>query len=171
MRSATFFPAQQAAQQLVIVSAVLLTLFAPPSLAANAKSPNDAVAMVKKAAATLRKQGRDKAIAEFNAANKAYLDGEVYLFVLQNDGLCLVNTGYPNLVGKNLLHIFDTDGVQPTVEILKAANSSKQQGWVSYRWPHPISHKIVRKRTYVEKVGDLVVGAGVSAKTEDAAAK
>ncbi len=143
--------------------ALLLCQFATTFALAQVKSPQDAVAMVKKAAANIRKLGPDKALIEFNTANKQYLDGEVYLFVLQKDGVCLVNTAYPHLVGRNMLHVYDPDGVQPTVEILKVANSGSRQGWVSYRWPNPVNHKIVRKRSYVEKVGDLVVGAGVSA--------
>ena len=38
------------------------------------------------------------------------------------------------------------------------------EGWVNYKWPHPISHKILDKSAFVQRLGqDYFVGVGVYA--------
>ena len=34
-------------------------------------------------------------------------------------------------------------------------------GWITYKWPHPVTHKIEEKTSYVERVGDYLVGVGI----------
>ena len=35
-------------------------------------------------------------------------------------------------------------------------------GWVDYKWPHPLTHKIQDKSAYIEKLGDQhFVGVGI----------
>lgn len=141
----------------------LLFLLNPPAWCAD-KSPQAAQALVKKAIAHMQKYGRDKALQDFNQPRGAFVDGELYIFVFatNGDGVLLANGGYPNLVGKNVLNSHDPDGVSPTREVLKIGNSAEGRGWVKYRWPHPVTHKIEHKQSYVERVGDLIIGAGVS---------
>ena len=38
--------------------------------------------------------------------------------------------------------------------------TSKGSGWVDYRWVDPADKKIEQKSSFIERVGDFVVGVG-----------
>ena len=35
------------------------------------------------------------------------------------------------------------------------------EGWVDYKWAHPVTNEILVKSTYVQRVGDVVVACGI----------
>ncbi|WP_338848670.1 cache domain-containing protein [Massilia sp. W12] len=136
----------------------------PPDLKQARRNEQQAQAMVQKVIAYLREHGPDKTIAEINSPHGPFRDGELYVFLFdgRKEAFCLAHGAYPNLIGKDLRHIRDPDGVLPAIEIMKVGKSRTGRGWVDYRWPHPISHKIEKKRTYVERHGNYVLGAGIT---------
>ena len=34
------------------------------------------------------------------------------------------------------------------------------EGWVTYKWPNPVSKKIEDKAAFIRKVDDMIVGCG-----------
>ena len=60
-----------------------------------------------------------------------------------------------------MIDLKDQDGkylIRELVAIAKGPGS----GWVDYKWPNPLTNKIEDKTSYVEKMGDYLVGVGVT---------
>jgi signal transduction histidine kinase len=86
-----------------------------------------------------------------------------YVFALNSaDAMTMAHPIKPKLVGKNLLHIKDVNGVMIFVEFAKIAKSPTGKGWVDYMWPKPGEKKPSPKHTYIEVVPgeDVMMGSG-----------
>jgi cytochrome c len=131
-----------------------------PAWADDNATADEAVAMVKKAVATYKAEGRDKAFAAFQDANGAFQYKDLYIFVQDMDGKMLSHGKNPGLIGKDLSHLKDADGKEFVGEMMKLAKSTGS-GWVDYKWVNPASKKIQAKSSYVEAAGDVFIGAGI----------
>jgi len=121
---------------------------------------DEAKAMVEKAAALLKDAGSEKAFAAFNdPANKDFHDRDLYIFVRSMDGNTVAHGANKGMIGHTNLDLKDADGKPYNKEMIDLANG-KGSCWVEYRWVNPVSHKIEPKSSFIEKVGDYVVGAG-----------
>jgi signal transduction histidine kinase len=93
-----------------------------------------------------------------------FIAKDAYIFVIDSNGVDLVNPGFPNLEGRNILDVKDTQGKQPIREMLKVVQSNGS-GWVDYMWPKPGESVSTQKSAYVSKakMGDqwVLVGCGV----------
>lgn len=146
-----------------ICIALLLLVGSNYVVASDTKgSPEDAIAMVKKAAAYLKANGKEKAFAEFaNQMNKQFHDRDLYIFVYDMNGVAVAHGNNPKMVGKSLLEMTDNDGKYIIKSFIDMANT-KGKGWVDYKWPNPVTKAIEQKSSYIEKVeGDLIIGAGI----------
>jgi signal transduction histidine kinase len=88
-----------------------------------------------------------------------------YVFVMDLGGVHLVNAGFPENEGKNLLDLKDSDGKVIGREML-AVLANADSGWVDYMWPRPGESPARRKSSYVRKAKlpdgrTVVVGAGL----------
>ncbi len=135
-------------------------VIAVPICAAEFGTRTEAVAMVKRVQAKFAKDGSEatfKAITE----TEEFHDRDLYPFVYNTDGWSVAHGANPRMVGKLWISTKDQDGnflIKQMVEIARAPGS----GWVNYKWPHPITHKILDKSAYIEKLGDhYFVGVGV----------
>lgn len=122
----------------------------------------EATALVKKAVAYIKANGKDKAFAEFSNPKGQFVDRSLYIFVYDVKGtnMAIGNGNAGKMVGKNLLDMRDAEGtylIQGLIEVAK----TKGSGWFDYKWPNPVSKAIEAKSSYVEKIDDLVVGCGI----------
>ncbi len=152
--------------KLFIKSIILLVaalMFSSAATAAEKATRDEAVAMVKKAAAYLKENGKEKAFAEFNKPNGPFVDRDLYIFAYSanGDGINLAHGANPSLIGKNLLALRDADGKAIIKGIIETGNNKAGSGWVDYKWPNPVTKAVEQKTSYVEKVGDVVLGSGV----------
>jgi len=136
-----------------------LTL-AVPAFAAEHGTREEAMAMVKKAAAYLKANGKEKAYAEFNNHKGQFKDRDLYVFVMDMNGVEVVNGSNPKLIGKNLIDLKDASGKAMVKEFIQVAQGSGK-GWVDYTWPDPVKGSVEQKSTYVEKAGDVLIGCGI----------
>lgn len=127
--------------------------------AAGRGTADEAVAMVKKAVAFLKKNSREKALAEFNLPQGQFRDRDLYLIVFDLDGNGLAHIN-PRLVGRPTGDIRDADG-KHIFEAQRKLALEQGTGWVDYKWPNPVSGHIEQKSTYVEKAGDLLIMCGI----------
>ncbi|MBI3229806.1 MAG: cache domain-containing protein [Burkholderiales bacterium] len=104
-----------------------------PSYAGDSGTPAEAQALVKKAVAFAKANGKQKAIDEFNKAKGSFVDRDLYIFVLDKEGVTLANGVNPKIVGKNVMDMRDTDGKSFIKEITKLSEE-KGEGWVDYKW-------------------------------------
>lgn len=142
--------------------AITVSMLALPAYAADKGSSNEAMAMVKKAAALIKSDGKEKAFAAFSdPANKDFHDRDLYIYAYDMNGVALAHGVNPKMVGKNLLDMKDNEGKAMIQEMVKVAKS-KGNGWVDFKWPNPVTKAIEAKSGYVEKVDDtMFVGSGI----------
>jgi len=118
---------------------------------------------VNAAVGKIEKQGT-AAFPLFHDPTGPFIAKDAYIFVLDRKGIDLVNPGFPNLEGRNLLDLKDTQGKQLIREMFKVVQTSGS-GWVDYMWPKPGESVSTRKSAYVSKakMGDqwVLVGSGV----------
>lgn len=120
----------------------------------------EATALVKKAIAFIKTNGREKAFAEFSNPNGQFKDRDLYITLVDLDGKMLAHGANAKLIGKSLIDLKDADGkyfVKEYIELVKAKGS----GWSDFKWPNPVTKAVQQKSLYVEKLDDLVVGAGI----------
>lgn len=68
----------------------------------------------------------------------------------------------PKFIGKNLMGLKDPISLQPWYPALFAKiKAGSNSGWFTYHWRKPDAEGIYEKNCYYERVGDLVVFAGV----------
>lgn len=139
----------------------LMFLILPPASAAQG-TPAEAIAMTKRAVASIKANGNEKAFADIaNPANTSFHDRDLYVFVYDVNGVCVAHGANPKMVGKNLRDLRDRDGKYIVRNFIDVAASDAGSGWVEYQWPNPTTNMVEPKAAYVERAGNLIVGAGV----------
>ncbi len=142
----------------IAVAAMLLA--APLAIAAGAHGTADeAKALADRAAAYLKQAGPDKAFAAFDDKTGQFVDRDLYVFVRSMDGNTVAHGANMAMIGHTNLTLKDADGKLYNKEMIDLAQS-KGSGWVDYRWVDPLDKKIEQKSSYVERVGDYVIGVG-----------
>jgi cytochrome c len=76
------------------------------------------------------------------------------------NGVTAAHGGNPKFVGRNMIDLKDVNG-KPFIKEMADVVKAKGKGRVDYKWLNPLSKEIDAKSTYVEKVGDLVLGCGI----------
>jgi signal transduction histidine kinase len=121
------------------------------------------VDMVQNAVAQIEKNG-EAAYSLFHDRTGPYIAKDAYIFVIDPSGVDLVNPGFPNLEGRNILDVKDTRGKKLVREMLYVVQANGS-GWVDYMWPKPGESVSTQKSAYVSKalIGDkwVMVGCGV----------
>lgn len=120
----------------------------------------EATAMVKKAVAFIKANGKDKGYAEITNKSGAFVDRDLYITAYGLDGTVRAHGANEKMVGKNLIELKDIDGkafVKERVEMAQA----KPTFWQDYKFTNPVSKKVEPKSMYCEKVEDFVVCGGI----------
>lgn len=143
-----------------ILAAVAATLL---HTAAGAAEPTekDAIALVEKGAAYIKAHGKDEMIKKVAAKDPEFVQGSLYVDLRDlATGVVLAHPFNPSIVGKDLTDVPDASGKKYRREIIDVA-AKKGHGWVDYQYKNPGSGKIEPKTTYVLRVGDVVLEAGI----------
>jgi diguanylate cyclase (GGDEF)-like protein/PAS domain S-box-containing protein len=92
----------------------------------------------------------------------SFQDGKNYVFATSFDGVVLVNRSQPDIVGQNIYHQTDPDGVKLVQELIAAAQRPGG-GFVEYQWHKPGTNDATAKLSYARGVPDWgwMVGAGL----------
>lgn len=136
---------------------------APTSASASAQTPDRAEVktFVKQAKAYAKANGKRAALATFTQSGGPFHQGELYIYAYDFDGTVIAHGGDPDLVGRNLMDMTDSNGVKVIEELAALARSGS--GWLEYTWPNPQHANAEEpKLGYVEKVNDnWFLGSGV----------
>jgi len=124
-----------------------------------AQGPADAEALVKEAVAYAKTHGTYKLIKEANTPGGTFHRGELYLWVVDMDGVMLANGANPKLVGKDNSERQDGDSVHYAREAVKIAEASGK-GWFSYRFTNPMTRELQQKECYVERLDEIAIACG-----------
>ena len=143
----------------IVCLVVLVVLSTLSSLAFAGATKEEASALVKKASAYFKANGKEKLFSEINNPSGQFVKEELYLFATGFDGVMLAHGNNPKLIGKNVGEMKDSAGKNFFPDFVKMANQGG--GWVDYKWNNPKTKKIDIKTTYIYKFGDFFVGCGI----------
>jgi cytochrome c len=139
--------------------AIILLLCGPYTAAAAAPNEKDAVALAEKGARFVRSHGKAAMIARINSRDPEFNQGALYLAMRDLEGITVAHPTTA-LIGKNLLDVPDADG-KPFRREMVAVARGRGHGWVGYKFRNPESGKVEAKTTYVLRVGDVALEAGI----------
>jgi signal transduction histidine kinase len=139
---------------------IVASLAGAPALANDRGTPDEAKALVEKAAAHMKDVGTDKALSDFDDPKGGYIDRDLFVFVYSPDNKIVGSAGVPALRGKDVTLLKDVDGKEFGKQIIATASGNAAGGWVEYRMTNPITKKVEPKKTYAIKVGDYILGSG-----------
>ena len=128
--------------------------------------PKKAVDWVERAKAFYAATGKEIALAEFTNQRGQFVQDELYIFVLDPNGLMLAHGMNQLFVGKNFMEVKDTEGKTFIREIIDTA-MKKGAGWIEYNWSDPVVKKSLPKTLYFEKVNDMIICCGAYKETPD----
>ena len=144
----------------LILAACLAVGITGASFGAERATAKEAEAMVKKAVAYIKANGKEKAFAEFNNHQGKFTEKDLYITVYDLNAKCLAHGQSAKLIGKDLLGLKDADGkffIKERMELAK----NKGKGWQDYKFTNPLTKSIEQKATYFEKYEDVVVAGGI----------
>ncbi|MBS0370502.1 MAG: cache domain-containing protein [Proteobacteria bacterium] len=122
-------------------------------------TPEQAKALLWRAVDELKRSGT-QAFQRFNDLNGGFVQDDSYVFVVGLKDLRMHAHGaMPRLVGRNVSELLDANGkpiMRPMIDIV----TSKGEGSFDYQWRNPVTGKIEGKRTFLQRVGDYMIGVG-----------
>lgn len=130
-----------------------------PARAGEHGTAQEAKTLCEKAGDYLQKVGADKAFPAFDDRHGSFVDRDLYVFVRSMDGNTVAHGANMAMIGHTNLNLRDADGKLYNKEMIDLA-TSKGSGWVDYRWFDPLTKKIEQKSSFIERVGNYVVGVG-----------
>ena len=120
----------------------------------------DAGNLLKKAAAYIRANGREKAFAEFSSPNGDFVKNGLYIIVQDFNGTLLLGGLDQSMIGKNVLEMKDHDGTYFVKEIIKIAKT-KGEGTYESNQKNPTTKLIQKKVYYFQRIDDYYISCGV----------
>ena len=140
--------------------ALSLTL-AASGAAASEPTEKDAIAMAEKGAAVIKSKGKEEMMKRISAKDPEFLQGSLYVDMRDlKSGIVLAHPVNASIVGKDLTDVPDASGKKYRREIIELA-AAKGKGWVDYQYKNPTTGKIEPKTTYILRVDDVVLEAGI----------
>jgi signal transduction histidine kinase len=128
---------------------------------ANDPNEKDAIAMAERGATLIKTKGKAEMIKHINAKDPEYVQGSLYVDLRDiKTGIVLAHPYNPSIVGKDLTDVPDANGKKYRREIIELA-AAKGRGWVDYQYKNPTTGKIEPKTTYILRVDDVVLEAGL----------
>jgi signal transduction histidine kinase len=147
--------------KLIATATALCLGLACASAVASEPTEKDAIAMTEKGAAFMKAHGKDELIKKIAAKDGEFAQGALYIGMRDiKSGIMLAHPYNPSIVGKDLTDVPDANGKKYRREIIELA-AAKGKGWVDYMYKNPTTQKIEPKTTYVLKVEDVVLEAGI----------
>jgi methyl-accepting chemotaxis protein len=122
---------------------------------------DEAMRLVREGCEFARQYGREALIKEVNKlADGRFVDRDLYLMVIRaDDSVFLAHGNNPRTLGSGP-QSKDVDGKRFVLTMTETARR-QGEGWVDYKWAHPVTNEVLVKTTFVKKAGDVVVACGV----------
>ena len=121
----------------------------------------DAIALVEKGAAFMKSKGKDELFKRIAAKDPEFVNPALYLFACDlKTGVLVAHPMNPTLLGKDLVDVPDVNGKKFRRDIIELA-AKEGKGWVDYSYKNPSNGKIEPKTTYIMRVDDIVLEAGI----------
>ena len=145
-----------------LATAGLATTLGLGTAAAQVRSsPDEAEALVEVAIAHYDAVGEEQAFADFNDADGAFVDNDLYVIVCTMEGIYRTHAHNAALIDNDILwDIQDVNGVYPVRRIVESAGTTPDGGWVEYVWVNPVNEALEKKRVYVAEHAGYAFAVG-----------
>ena len=117
---------------------------------------------VDKAIALYKSEGLDATIAYYNSRES--LDGQFYLFMMDENDIYLVHPIFPHLIGTDIKDVVGSDGYELGKEIARA---TEEGHWIEYLWPNPLTGFEESKVTWAVRHDGKIFASGYYTGTEE----
>ncbi len=144
---------------LLALAAVVALALPAAALAEERATPREAEALVHKAVAYLKLEGRAKAFAAFDDPKGPFTYRDLYIAAYDLTGKCVAHGAKKERVGKSFAAEKDADGKAFVAERLALAKKDGK-GWQEYKFLNPATKKVEDKVAYFELVDDVVLVCG-----------
>ncbi|HEV7817360.1 MAG TPA: cache domain-containing protein [Janthinobacterium sp.] len=129
--------------------------------ASTEPTEKDAIAMAERGAAFIKSHGKEEMMKRITAKDPDFIQGPLYVDMRDiKTGIVLAHPVNQSIVGKDLTDVPDANGKRYRREIIELA-AKQGKGWVDYQYKNPTSGKIEPKSTYILRVEDVVLEAGI----------
>jgi methyl-accepting chemotaxis protein len=118
----------------------------------------EAVAMIHRALEHFRARGT-AAYQDFNAGSGPFIDRDLYLFGIDDNGVYRVFGGQPAKINTRMQDVPGIDGADLVRQI--QACIATGGGWVEYDFRNPTTNTVQPKMSYVMRCGNINLGCGV----------
>ncbi|BAL23879.1 cache domain-containing protein [Azoarcus sp. KH32C] len=123
-------------------------------------SADDARGMLTRAVDLVKKDGAAKAAASFNDRQGAFVKDDLYVFMVNMDSGKFEAMGMnPALSDTDARGLHDAEGHALVAEMIDKLKSA-EDATVEYVWRNPVTNRVEKKRSYVHRVGNSLVGVG-----------
>jgi cytochrome c len=119
-------------------------------------TPDEAMALINRAAAYLIDEGARKTFFEVSNPKGRFIYRDLHVNIYDLHGTVMAHGAFPRVVGMNVLDYRDADDKYFIREILDKA-SKGQHGPVDYKWIHPITKQMQAKSVWFRQAGDYVI--------------
>lgn len=92
---------------------------------------------------------------------------EGYIFVVNFDGVVMMNMGSPSIIGKNIIDVKDDNGVRVAHEIIQLAKDPKWDGYFKYSWKRLTTEEAAPKIAYQKVIPEWQWYYGTGVYTDD----
>ena len=120
---------------------------------------DEAQALVERGCEILRTYGKQAFFDEVCNPTGQLIDRDLYLSACDDTDKIVVHGALPRLVGVDGKVIKDTDGKFFVMEMLRVGRT-QGNGWVDYKFVHPVTKEVMPKTAYVGAVGNIVLSCG-----------
>jgi cytochrome c len=143
----------------LIAGIVILFVAVGLACAQDRGTAAEAKAMLNNAVTFYNASGSEKAFAAFNDPKGAFVDKDLYIFVVDLNGKVVAHGANAGLIGKDMTEIRDPNQKNFIAEMLAVAKA-KGSGTVTYRWENPRLQLVEEKSSHIEKVDGAILGCG-----------
>ncbi len=103
--------------------------------------------------------GQEILLREIADSRGRFVSDERYIFALDLTGTMVAHPMEPELTGKNLMDLRDSDGNAFIRKIVDKANK-KGYGYMDYKWRSPGSEDTLHKTVFFERLDDIILCSG-----------
>ena len=115
--------------------------------------------MTERAAVLFEQSEPVEALRAFMDPAGSFIDRDLYVFVIDLNGIVWANGAFPWTVGTTAHQARDTTGRYFVREMIRLANE-RGEGWVEYDLINPCTGKLTPKTSFIKRVGPFIVGVG-----------
>lgn len=135
-----------------------LLLLGIAALPFTAQAADPAAALLDLAAEHYAQHGRERALDDFSR-DRRFVDGALYVFCVDGNGVMRANGGFPGFVGMNLDR-FEIGGERELARRMQTEAMRDGAATVDYVWLNPSTGRAELKHTRLRRLGRDICGVG-----------